>query len=150
MTALRTAVNNSSAKILITEVSTGVNIDIRTSSENAWKTYGVPSGVAAFTLMYDTDGKRIEGYYDASGSTGKLDYANILLNPKESASGYADIAYPSSDTVQTNVLIHEVGHAIGLWHCTHSYPSVMKPITSSSPAYFTAHDNDCLKAYYGS
>lgn len=130
-------------------MSTGVNIDIRTSSENAWKTYGVPSGVAAFTLMYDTDGKRIEGYYDASGSTGKLDYANILLNPKESASGYADIAYPSSDTVQTNVLIHEVGHAIGLWHCTHSYPSVMKPITSSSPAYFTAHDNDCLKAYYG-
>lgn len=147
-TAMQTAVNNSTAKVLITEVNTGANLSILSASGNEWVyTHGLDYHTIAFTVSYDSKGKIIKEYSVPSGSSGLIARARILINPNEYPKGTAN---ELSESQQTSVLIHEVGHAIGLWHCTHSYPSVMKPITSSSPAYFTAHDNDCLKAYYGS
>lgn len=146
--AMQAAVNNSTAKVLISEVTTGANLSVLSASGNEW---GGPLhlqfDIIAYTISYDSKGKTIKDNNIPSDSSGLIARARILINPNEYPKGTSN---ELSESQQTSILIHEVGHALGLWHCTHSYSSVMKPISSSSPAYFTAHDNDCLKAYYGS
>ncbi len=149
LTTMRTAVNNSTAKILMNEASSGVNIDITSASGTAWLNYNMDNRVAALTVMYDTQSVRVYTYAGSAASNGEISYANILVNPLD-CEIYDTNGKVLSDAMQTSVLIHEVGHALGLWHCAcSSHTSVMKGISSISPTSYTSYDNSCLKSYYG-
>lgn len=155
--SMRNGINNSTAKILISEVSSNNNLHITSTTWDKWMyTYGISEDAAAQTFAYDTNGVEVRDNATSLNSNGKLDYAVIFINPN-STIPYDELIvkrYPQSESGQTHVLIHEVGHVLGLMHCTCSSTSIMKSgIPTSGGTYYTAftsHDNACLIAYYGS
>ena len=151
--AMRNAVNASSANVMISEASPN-NVHITSTTWEKWSDqYNISAYAVAQVFAYDTNGVLVRDNATSLNSNGKIDYAVIFLNPNDNNPNAANDKYPSSESGQTQVLIHEIGHVLGLMHCTCSQTSVMKSGMSFSGPYYTSytsHDNSCLISYYGS
>jgi hypothetical protein len=119
------------------------NVDLVTPPQNIWDTFGVSDDCLALTFLHDTNGYVFNTFYGSTASTGYIRYAGIFVNPNNDACGL-------NENAQKSIIVHEIGHVYGLWHCPQSTNSIMKPqIYNGFPTYLQTHDINDMNGKYG-
>lgn len=119
------------------------NVDLFTPSQSTWDSYDLGPGALALAILEDSSYYIFHDYYASLSSTGSIVYGQIAVNPNNTT-GLTD---PKG---QTWVVVHEIGHMYGLWHCPQSTVSIMKPeLFNGFTPCLRAHDIDDMLAKYG-
>jgi len=156
---------NNTGNSTITDGDGGV-----TAVVNAIKTWNIISasstsssavrGSAPAIIMLHTNGNictgsclaaTLTGYYHQEGSSYYIDDADIYTNQRYDYTSTRESNGCSSEIYIDGVMVHEVGHVIGLGHSTVSgstmYPSVS--YCDNGPASLSTDDVNGRKALYG-
>jgi len=156
---------NNTGNSTITDGDGGV-----TAVVNAIKTWNIISasstsasavrGSAPAIIMLHTNGNictgsclaaTLTGYYHQEGSNYYIDDADIYTNQRYDYTSTREADGCSSEIYIDGVMVHEVGHVIGLGHSTVSgstmYPSVS--YCNNGPASLSSDDTAGRKALYG-
>ena len=146
----KTAWHNCSQVIISQGVSrpAEANVIIKTPSVEEWEiveSYAPGRIVFGHATLIDTDGNEILNLSDAVSSTRQIAYATIRLNPDPS------VFY--NTTHIRAVMVHELGHALGLGHPNgdYNYTSAASVMRSNNSSYVTpqSHDQNDVTVKYG-